>query len=313
MKLDASSDLLIRRYLLSSVSEEEREQVETRLMTDDDFFQQINLVEDELVEEYLDEELIGADRSRFEGTFLCAPERQHKLRFTKALRVHAANAAKAKTSPAHPPKPAWYEPFLDLFNVSRPVLAYSFSAALSAALLLLVGGGAGMLVQMRGLKEQISGLQAQQQSREIEESRLRERYEKERARADQFAALFQEQEKRVPTQLAMPSELPFTLSPEAQRSAQPSKPLPIPEGAILVDLRLDLAENWKATYRAVLSSGGEDILTRSNLKAADSEKEITISFTVPAADLPSGHYVIMLYGSSEKETLATYSFRVVRN
>ena len=137
MKLDASSDLLIRRYLLSSVSEEEREQVETRLMTDDDFFQQINLVEDELVEQYLDHELSAADRARFEDTFLCAPERQHKLRFTKALRIHAANAATAKnTRRFKPVKHPWYEPFFDLFNVSHPVLAYS----LASALLLLAGG-----------------------------------------------------------------------------------------------------------------------------------------------------------------------------
>jgi hypothetical protein len=310
MKLDASSDLLIRRYLLSSVSEEEREQVETRLMTDDDFFQQINLVEDELVEEYLDEELIGADRSRFEDTFLRAPERQHKLRFTKALRVHAANAAKVKTSPAHPPKPAWYEPFLGLFTVSRPVLAYS----LAAALLMLAGGGALMRIQMSGLKEQISGLQAQQQNRAVEESRLRELAEKEHDRADQIARMLeQEQEKRVPTQFAMASQPSFTLFPGAQRSAQSSQQIKIAKSASLVDLRLDLPENWKATYRAVLSSGGEEILSRLNLKAAESAKEITISFSVPATDLPSGHYEIMLYGTGENEARETYAFRVARN
>jgi hypothetical protein len=107
MKLDASSDLLIRRYLLSSVSEAEREQVETRLMTDDEFFQQINLVEDELVEQYLDHELSAADRARFEGTFLCAPERQHKLRFTKALRVYAAEAAKQRAAAVEPVVLPW--------------------------------------------------------------------------------------------------------------------------------------------------------------------------------------------------------------
>ena len=161
---------------------------------------------------------------------------------------------------------------------------------------------------MRGFKAQISGLQAQQQQREAELSRLRDLSEKERARADQFASLFQEQEKRVPAQSW------FTVTAGAQRSAQSSKPLEIPKGAILVNLRLDLAKNWRETYRAVLSSGaGKQILARSNLKAAESDKEIIIIFSVPATDLPGGHYEIMLYGSGENEALETYSFRIARN
>jgi hypothetical protein len=310
MRLDASSEFLIRRYLLSSVSEEEREQVETRLMTDDDFFQQINLVEDELVEEYLDEELTGADRSRFEDTFLCAPERQHKLRFCKAMRVYAANAAKESAFQDDPEKHPWFERFVVLFKVPRPVLAYSFIAAL----LMLSGGGAWMLVQMRGLKEQISGLQAQQQNSAAEESRLRALYDKEHARADQIAGLLQqEREQRVPTPFAAARQPSFTVFAGAQRSAQSSQTLKIQKDAILVELRLDLAQNWKVTYRAELWSGEIEILTRSNLKAEESEKEIAVSFSVPARDLPSGYCLIRLYGSGENEVLEIYSFRVARN
>jgi hypothetical protein len=305
MKLDASSNLLIRRYLLSSVSEEEREQVETRLMTDDDFFEQINLVEDELVEQYLDHELSAPDRARFEDTFLCAPERQHKLRFTKALRFHAANAAKQKTLQLERAIHPWYEPFFGLFKISHPGLAYSFSLAF---VLLLVAASSSLIIQMHGFKAQISGLQAQQQQRETELSRLRDLSEKEHARADQLASLFQEQEKRDPAQSW------FTVTAGAQRSAQFSKPLEIPKGAILVNLSLDLAKNWKETYRAVLSSGGgKEILTRDNLKAAVSDKEIIIMFSVPATDLPSGHYIITLYGTGEKEAVDTYSFGIARN
>lgn len=306
MRIDASSEPLIRRYLLSSVSEEEREQVETRLMTDDDFFQQISLVEDELVEAYLDEELARADRLRFEETFLCAPERQHKLRFTKALRIRAASAAKQGMSQADGAAHRWYEALTGLFNVSRPVLAYS----LASTLLMLGGGGAWTLVQVGGLKDQISGLQAQ---RQIKEARLLAQFETERARADQIAGLLrQEQGKRAPTQIAMATQPWFTVFPGAQRSAQATQRVEIPKDAILVGLRLDLAENWKETYRVVLSIGGKEALSRSNLKAAVGDKEITISFRVPAADLPSGYCEVGLYGSGDNEILETYSFRVVR-
>ena len=309
MRLDASSEPLIRRYLLSSVSEEEREHVETRLMTDDKFLQQIDLVEDELVEEYLDEELVDADRLRFEEIFLCAPERQYKLRFTKALRAYAANAAKQRTAQEETLKKRWYEVLVGWFNLPRPVLAYS----LASTLLMLVGGGATMLVQVGGLKEQIAELQAQRQSMEAEGARLLAQLETERARAAQNAAMFrQEQGKRAPVEVRTASETWFTVFPGAQRGAQATQRFEIPKDAVLVGLRLDLAENWKESYRVVLSSEGKEILSRSNLRAAVSDREITIRFSVPAADVPGGYCEISLYGSGDNEILETYSFRVVR-
>jgi hypothetical protein len=304
MNIDANSELLIRRYLLSSVSEEERDQVEMRLMTDDDFFQQINLVEDELVEEYLDEELSEADRGRFETTFLCAPERQQKLRFTRALRVYAAKSQK------DPARRSWYERLLTLFNPSRPVLAY----ALASVLLLVGGGGFWLLVQMSGLREQVSGLRGQLQNREAEESRLRGLFEQERGRANQIAGLLQqEQESRAATPVAMMNQPWFTLIPGAQRSAQSSQLLQIPKGVNLVGLKLDLAENYRETYRAVLWSREQEILSRSNLKAAVSGNAITVSFSVPASDLPGGYCEIRLHGSSDNEIVETYVFRVAKN
>ena len=310
MKLDPKSDPLIRRYLLSAVSEEEQEQVETQLMIDDDFFQQVNLIEDELIEEYLDEELVGEDRRRFEDTFLCAPERQHKLRFTKALRVQAARSAQEMTPEEVRERHPWRERFLELFRIPRPAMAYAFASAL----LVLAVGGTWMIIQMSSLKGQISGLQAQQQKRETVESGLRAMFDKEQARADQLAnQLQQERQKQPLTQLAMMRQPSFTLTSGAQRSAQSSTLHVIPKGAILVDLKLDLPENWKETYRVVLLSGGKEILSHSYLKAAAGAKDITVTFSVPAADLPSGSCEIRLYGTGENEILETYSVRIVKN
>ncbi len=164
-----------------------------------------------------------------------------------------------------------------------------------------------MLAQMSGLKGQITGLLAQQAD-------LRALYDKEQVRADEIASLLQkEQEKRVPTASAMASQPWFTIAPGVQRSLQSAQSLEIPKGAVLVGLKLDLAENWKATYKAVLLSEGEEILSRSNLKAAVSEKRITISFSVPAIDLPDGNCEIRLYDAAAKEILETYSFRIIKN
>lgn len=189
MKLDASSEVLIRRYLLGDISEEERDQVETRLMADDAFFQQVNLVEDDLIDEYLDQDLTPKDRKRFEVTFLCAPERQHKLRFAKALHTYVANAAVRRVPGPEPAIDPWWQPIADFLRLQRPALAYP----LTAAMLLLLIGGPWTFVRIAGLESQITALK---QNRDAGESRLRSLYEDQRAKTDSLAAQLQQQQEK---------------------------------------------------------------------------------------------------------------------
>ncbi len=315
MKLDESSDFLIRRYLLAAVSEEEREQVETRLMTDDDFFQQISLIEDELIDQYLDGDLAQADQRRFAEFFLRAPERQQKLRFSKALRIYAAQSAAERPRNVEPEPTAWWRSLLALFNPPRPALAYAFLTSLIA----LAVGGPWAVIRIAGLKGEVSSLQAQQQVRDAGASELRAQVEVEKARAVEIARQLQQEREKgtarqsdaIPVQLAMLNPPPFPLSPGMQRG-QSSSSLAIPKDAIVVRLELDLAQNPSPTYRAVLLSEGQEILTRSRLKATESTTAITLRVKLPAADLPGGDYELRLYGAGEKDYMESYVFHVVR-
>ncbi len=304
MNLDTDSELLIRRYLLASVSEQEREHVETRLMNDEDFLQHINMVEDELIEQYLDEQLDAADSARFETVFLSAPERRQKLRFTRALRVRAAAPADPKAR-VRVWKNPWWKPLIDIFNVPRPALAYS----MAAALLVMALAGAWLLVQISGLKEEVAGLRAQQQNRDSVESSLRAQITKDK---ELLAIALQQSEKRFALPDPSLSHPWFTLSAGIQRSAQSSLTCEIPREAQVVGLKLDLTERRYSSYRAVLTDGSREILSRGNLKAEVSEKAITVSLRVPADDLPSRYCEVRLYGDGEKEPSETFPFRVVR-
>jgi tetratricopeptide (TPR) repeat protein len=84
----------IKQYLLGQLSEEEQTPLEERLLTDDDFFERLNMAEDELIDEYLADRLGPDDRQEFNGHFMIAPERQQKLRFSKALRKYVATGPK---------------------------------------------------------------------------------------------------------------------------------------------------------------------------------------------------------------------------
>ncbi len=311
MGLDDSSDILIRRYLLADVSEDELGKIETRLMTDDIFLQQINLVEDELIDQYLDGDLDSADQRRFEESFLCAPERQQKLRFAKALHTYVARSAQEQSE-----KTPWWRSFHALFNPPRPVLAYAFAAAL----LLIVAGGPWVAVRIVGLKGQISSLKAQQQERDAGLSQLRSQVEAEKARADEIARrLQQEKPSRGVTQtdagsqvqLAMLNPPPFLLSPGVQRG-QTSSSVVLPRSSLVLRLKLDLSQNPHQTYRVVLLSEGQEILSQSQLKARESASAITIGLQLPAEDLPSGDYELRLYGTGVRDYLESYVFHLVR-
>lgn len=75
----------IRQYLLGKLTGDSQQKVEERLLTEDDLFEELEIAEDELIDEYLAEKLSEDERERFEQNFLATPERQQKVRFSRSL------------------------------------------------------------------------------------------------------------------------------------------------------------------------------------------------------------------------------------
>lgn len=92
----------LRRYLLGQLDNEAREQVEKDLLTHDEIYQELLIVEDEIVDGYLEGKLQKVDRSAFETHFLATAARKKKFRFGRAFKRHvvaqSGNAA-FKTTP----------------------------------------------------------------------------------------------------------------------------------------------------------------------------------------------------------------------
>jgi hypothetical protein len=185
-----------------------------------------------------------------------------------------------------------------MVNPPRPVLVYS---VLAASLVLAVGASL-VFHQIAGLKGQISELQAQQQKAKSDEIARQLPLEKEnRPKADEGV-----------TQIAMLSPPSFLLSPGVQRSAQSFRLLEIAKNQILVQVKLDLPENPHPTYRAVLLSDGQEILSQARLKAVETPDRITVSLDLPTVNLAVGVYEIKLYGSGDSEPMESYVFKIVR-
>lgn len=87
---DKINNKIIEEYLLGNLKDEtQRTRIEERLAVDQEFYQRLELLEDDLIEKYLSDEL-GAERlDYFNASFLSSVRRRKKIVCVKALRKHA--------------------------------------------------------------------------------------------------------------------------------------------------------------------------------------------------------------------------------
>ncbi len=87
MLVETHESAEIREYLLGNIQfEDESRKIEERLMLDDDYFEEVLMQEEELIQDYVDGHLSADERQRFEKHFLIYEERRHKIKFARALR-----------------------------------------------------------------------------------------------------------------------------------------------------------------------------------------------------------------------------------
>jgi hypothetical protein len=76
----------LRRYLLGTLPKLLQDQVEQRLMTDSVFNDELVATEDDLIDQYLSQQLSDQERRQFEAHFAISEERQRKIRFGRIFR-----------------------------------------------------------------------------------------------------------------------------------------------------------------------------------------------------------------------------------
>ena len=129
MKANSGDRELLRQFLLGNCSEVEREQVEERLLTDDDYFEQFELVKEEVIDEYAEEEMSTEERESFERHFLTTPDRRLSLRIAQSFIDPTALKQKKKEVPT--PRTDWLAWF-------RPLFAAPLRAGASIAVVAVV-------------------------------------------------------------------------------------------------------------------------------------------------------------------------------
>lgn len=117
----------LRKYILNDIGDEERSAIEERLLAEDEYFEEVLIAEENLIQDYADGKLDAADRERFEKCFLSFEENRQKVRFARALRKYVNESGDL---PEAEKKPGFFES-----------LKAFFSAPVSVALTVLVIAG----------------------------------------------------------------------------------------------------------------------------------------------------------------------------
>src|SRR5215813_5001244 len=85
MQYQENDKNILRRYLLCDLDEEIRIEIESRLLLDNDYNDQLRIVEDELIDDYVCGELPSPLREKFEKHTLLMPEIPRKVRIREAI------------------------------------------------------------------------------------------------------------------------------------------------------------------------------------------------------------------------------------
>ncbi len=119
MALNNNDLVRIREYLLGKLSDSEQQQIEERLMVEEDLFEELEISKGELVEEYCSHELSREESQWFENNFLASPEGKESYALAMTL---------GHLGGPHP-SPNFFERLQDLLRQRKWLLAPASAAA----------------------------------------------------------------------------------------------------------------------------------------------------------------------------------------
>lgn len=152
----------MKRFLFHELSDEEREAMEERFFSDEDFFYDLMELENSFVDAYARSELKGDDLKRFEASLEKSPERREKIANAIALNslIGEEKQAAKKPSPTVESQPSFWEKLSSFFTLQMSAMQYA-SAAL---IVLLVCGTAVLLYERFRLNQELADLEKNQKA-----------------------------------------------------------------------------------------------------------------------------------------------------
>ena len=271
MQANFSDEKLVREYLLGFLPGEERERIERRFLADSEFESFVNLVEDEIIDEYLDDagDLTEGDRRAIEDHFLRPPERQRKLAFARMLRSRLQSKEDdAGIRPLVPPP------------LRPPLFSAGASAALLALVIITAGSALYIVVLRRNLQIEVARSRSEQGALQTDLARERER----------IASL----EEKVRVMQSGTESLAVDLNAAASRGASDEPRITLHPETRWIEARIPLVDEPAPYSVAVRTAQDVEVLSIHGLKPETSHGGSQLAFPIPAQLLPPGEYTATL-------------------
>lgn len=342
MNKDKYNNQKITDYLLDSLEEEEKEQFDELSFTDESFVEQMNVVEKDLIDDYVNGELLGEQLKQFETYYLASPMRREKVEFAKLFQVFAEKEKSEENSnekilAENKSKNVSSDSFniFDVFRNPKLLMQMGFVSIL----LLVVGLVIWLLVnnyqpknseivkktptpQIKITPKQLPTQQSTKESltntNEVVTQTPTPKVlptEEKTVEPKPNATL----PKKTPTQT--PNTLPritvatFTLTPQ-MRGTNQLKRLAISPQTKTIAMRLQLEFDEFLTYTTSLvdQSSGKTLWQSSLLKSDKSGENIAINIQFPAKLLQNKIYTIKVSGINKEgksESFGNYPFQAM--
>ena len=322
--------------MLGQLAEADEGEVELRLLSDADYADYYEVVENELIDQYLEGALSADEHTQLEQHFLNAPERRDDLAFSAALRKAAQENLSDKQPAMHPalPKKRDIERNFPAWLRRRRALAFSlaFSVLLIGSVLLWrVFSGRNSSEQVVAIQEQRSPTSQNENVRtaennnqdkvipgnqvSLETAQPRIASNRQANGATHPAESLRENRRPAASTFAV------ALEPGSLRSETSYKKFSVPEGTKTVLLTLHFnddeagATRQGVTYEVELQNGEiKTIHQAANLRSSAARGGgHFVSVSVPARLLSAGNYHVVLRErgpDGKAESVGSYYFSI---
>jgi hypothetical protein len=268
MKSEFVTDVEITRFLLGDVDDEERRRIESVFISDPESRERILIVENALIDDYLEDSLPASDRDKFVAQYGDAPQQRRKLRIARSIKEYAvADAMVTQTATSVNSK---WRTFLSSLRPRRPMLFIP----VAATLMIVCVVAAVWLVQLN--------------SRRAQENNRRAAIERELTELNAPSS-FQRDSSQVFT-LVLPPVSPRGVNHQSKTAPQNANRV--------VELRLlwTRTEDYQSYLAVLRRVGGTEEFTIPNVYSEKNSGGSVLRLRIPAQDLPRGLYVISVSG-----------------
>jgi hypothetical protein len=331
VSMNIDKEKLLISYLLGNLAEVHRLRLERKFLGDDQFYERLLALEDELFYDYAQGKLSSADRKQFEIQFLTFARNRKREKLASAL-IHniseAAPVVKIEPDLARLATPQFLWSSLKSFSSIQSRAMRVSLATLAIMLLVLIWLAYGKVM----LRNDFDQLRAEQA---LHKDRLQRQSQQERARAEELTrqlrrekdenALLRQKLIKMKARSARHGErlltvIPFVLLPSVVRDlATGMKKLYIPPGVHRLKLQLNLkGEAEHRSYQVtLLTDEGVERWSQDMFRAERRDSGHAIVVSLPSRLLEVGDYELRLKGTAsdgtQEETGDYYYFSIVKN